>query len=86
MLIVTVIGLICGAWTFLFLMMELNDLWEAKGFRERTNASFRLIIDILLTMGITALFGLGGGMLGVMLGLMASGFVSTFLFNKRSKK
>ena len=92
MLYITIIGLICGGWSILFLISEvsgfLNAVRDARGnilrrVSQCLPAGTRLGLDLMLTLGIVWLFGMSGGQMGMMLSLMASGIVSTWLFFRR---
>jgi len=45
-----------------------------------------LIFDVALTIGILALFTIGGGIIGVLVALNASGIVSGYLYWRRRKE
>ena len=100
MVTLTIIALCCGAFCFSFLVYELHLVWENidkvkvenKGIRKITllwkvpAASKPVLIDIAITMGVVYIFKMGGGQIGTLLALLASGFVSAFLAWKRLGK
>lgn len=86
MLAIIIIGVIAGIWTFIFILMELDDVIESKGLKNTFINTMHLITDIVLTLSFTTIFSFGAGMMGIILGLIASGFVSTYLWHKKRQR
>lgn len=96
MLIITIIGLCCGALSVLFIVMEINQSireWS-KSMRSLRGIQWvklplitlkswsPLLFDVALTLGVVWLFGMSG-MIGTMISLMASAVISGYVYFKR---
>jgi hypothetical protein len=111
MLALTVIGLICGALTIIFILLEIDESLKRvdevmASYRSETQGMRGILIPLklpglcvsifgcwwpvisntILDAGIIWVYGLGAGMVGMMIGLMCSALISAYLWSRRRKK
>lgn len=97
---IIVIAMTAGAWSILFQIIEINWIWNAisktahsPGFFAKIRGIFnvigeiiRFLLDFAITVGMATAFSLTGNRAGMIVSLMASGAISTYLYFKRKPK
>lgn len=96
MLLITIIGLICGGISIIFIVMEIDESFKNWGYLTQNFKAYHiyklpyiiikawlpLIMDVGITLGVVWLFSMGGVM-GMLVSLMASSIISSYLYFRR---